>query len=82
MKPTTVQGRYGEAAFFVDAFGVPHLMYDGLHLIITRAETDDVHLVYIDADGMPQDAHGPLCRIDLNDATIYENPPSGGKTSV
>jgi hypothetical protein len=44
---------------------------------VTRSELDGTIVIQIDTGGCPEDRDGPLCRIYLNDASLYENPPYG-----
>ena len=36
--------------------------------------TDGVPVVEVDTSEMPEDKHGPVCRVNLNDSTLYSNP--------
>lgn len=43
-------------------------------LSCSRSDLDQVHVVYIDTEGVPEDADGPRIRIYLNDEPVFENP--------
>lgn len=42
---------------------------------VYHAEIDGVTVVHVDTQGMPENSHGPIIRVYLNDEPIFENPP-------
>ncbi len=39
-----------------------------------KSDVDDVEVVHVDTDGMPENEHGPIIRVYLNDHVLFENP--------
>lgn len=47
-----------------------------------ESPVDNVPVVHVDTEGMPEDSNGPIIRIYLNDEYVYANPPHpNSKTS-
>ncbi len=42
---------------------------------VYESEIDGVTVVNVDTGELPENKHGPIIRIYLNDAVIFENPP-------
>ena len=44
-------------------------------------ETDNVPVVHVGTGNLPENERGPICRVYLNDAVLYENPALSGESS-
>lgn len=46
---------------------------------IYQSQEDNVWVIHVDTDGMPENKKGPIIKIYLNDGEIFENPEHPGR---
>jgi len=57
---------------------IEELEAHGLKVFVYRSPEDDTPVIQIDTPGTGENEVGPLFRLYVNDALVYENPPYPG----